>query len=87
MKIDIEVRNGQELVNTIDGFEIKDLTLAERGEILDTWLRDRLISPWQVWVKVIKIATDLKDEQIVDYSNLEIAAIGRAIVENCDKKK
>ena len=65
----------------------KDITLDERAEIMDLGITAMSSKPFSAWVKIIRIGTDLTDEDIMKLTNDEIVSTGTKVVESFNKKK
>lgn len=64
-----------------------DITLDERGKIMDIAITAPRETPFSSWIKIIRIGTDLTDEQIMGMANDEIVELGNEVIAACDKKK
>lgn len=65
----------------------KDITLDERCEIMDIGIKGQADAPFSSWVKIIRIGTDLTDEQIMAMSDEDIIKTGSEVIESLHKKK
>ena len=69
-------------------FDVKNLNLDERCEfnnIVTKQAVDKMV--WGDYVKMIRIATNLTDEQINDFTDVEIGLVGWKCYEVVNKKK
>ena len=70
--------------------ELKELDLKSRCKLNDEIIKksqSNEMPGFSYWVDVIRIGTDLSDEEINKYSSDEIAAIANAIFEEANRKK
>ncbi len=67
--------------------EIKELTLDERAELNDMIIDEAIPKNFSFWLKVIRLGSDLTDDEINSYSTDEIVAIAGSIIGEANKKK
>jgi len=67
----------------------KDITLDERCEINDNYITNSEKKPCRMWVDIVRVGTDLTDDDINAMPTEDIAAIGREGLDtiNPTKKK
>jgi hypothetical protein len=69
---------------------INKITLDERGQIMDIGIMGAEKTPFSMWINIIRIGTDLTDEQIGEMDNPEILTLGGQVLEKASpmsKKK
>ena len=67
--------------------EVKDITLDLRCEILDDAITASKEPKFSAFVKILRKATTMTDEQIMELSTDEISSINLKIVELCNAGK
>jgi hypothetical protein len=70
--------------------ELKDINLDERCELMDLMMqvsKDKNSKFFTSVVNCIRIATDMNDEQINDFTNEELFQLFQVIGDALDKKK
>ena len=68
-------------------YEIKDLNLQERCDLNDRLIKTGDQVSFTMWVDVIKMATDLSDDQINELGTPEIISLATACIDSVNKKK
>ena len=68
-------------------YELKDITLDLRCDILDSAMKVSNNPEFSVFVGILRKATNLKDEQIMAMSTEEISQVNLKIVELCNSGK
>ena len=68
-------------------YELKDITLDLRVEILDLAQEASADAKFSSFVKIIRKALNVTDEQLMELSTEEIAKLGLKVVEWCNDGK
>jgi len=68
-------------------YKVKEITLDLRMEILDDAIEASQTTKFSAFVKILRKATDLTDEQIMELSTEEISTLNLKIVELCNSGK
>tara|TARA_Y100000401_G_C8317609_1_gene223430 strand:+ start:729 stop:977 length:249 start_codon:yes stop_codon:yes gene_type:complete len=67
--------------------KVKDITLDLRMEILDDAIEASQTTKFSSFVKILRNATDLTDEEIMELSTEQISELNLKIVELCNAGK
>tara|TARA_R100001594_G_scaffold150294_1_gene210909 strand:+ start:56 stop:325 length:270 start_codon:yes stop_codon:yes gene_type:complete len=67
--------------------ELKTLNLSQRAEINDMLTDESRTKNFSFYLDVIRLGTDLSDEELNDYSSDELIAMATKVYESANKKK
>tara|TARA_B100000700_G_C14693043_1_gene690830 strand:- start:432 stop:692 length:261 start_codon:yes stop_codon:yes gene_type:complete len=67
--------------------EFKELNLTQRAELNDLIYDDSTEKNFSFWLHIIRAGTYLSDDDIHEYSNEELYAIGARVIVEMNKKK
>ena len=86
MSVSVESKNKEFKTFKID---LKELDLDQRSELNDKFMEESSngVPNFSFWVDVIRMGTELPDEEINKYSTDELIAITNKIFEEANKKK